>query len=63
MKTRIHCGFCYALFTPPGEWRAPSTACDRCYLEIAASMSQPEQDFTPENAGRINYQPESWVIQ
>lgn len=55
---RQHCDFCYALFTPPGKWRAPSGACDRCWLEIRQAMERPEPDFSPENCKRITFIPE-----
>lgn len=43
---RIHCQFCSTLFTPPSYFRAPSLACDRCWLEIQARLvTQPEPGY------------------
>jgi hypothetical protein len=42
---RIHCQFCYALYEPVPD-RKPSETCDKCWLEIAAQLSNAEREKT-----------------
>jgi hypothetical protein len=59
---REHCDFCHMLYTPKGPWRAPSTACDSCWLEIQIGIAR-QQEFSAENVVKITHFPEKETIQ
>lgn len=59
------CLFCGAHFELRSECMPPpSSACNSCWLTIRAQLSQQrEPDFEKDNVAKINFMPESWVIQ
>ena len=60
--SRVHCQFCGMLHAPHPS-RKPSLTCTPCWLEIQAALSQPEPQFSRENARKINFEPPVYVIQ